>query len=110
MNTLITILISGVAVMIAAFFLEGVAIKNFGSALWTAVMIAVANAFIKPILGFISIPLTIITLGLFMFVINGLIILIVTRVSPGFSVRSFGWAVGFSIVLSIVNSILMWFM
>lgn len=108
MNTIITILISGIAVMIAAFFLEGVAIRNFGSALWTAVMIAIANAVIKPVLTFLAIPLTILSFGLFLFVINAVIILIVTRVSPGFKVRNFWWAMGFSILFSVVNTVLLW--
>jgi putative membrane protein len=109
MNTLISILISGIAVMISAFFLEGVAIRNFGSALWTAVMIAIANAIIKPVLVFLTIPLTLITFGLFLFVINALIILLATKLSPGFKVRNFWWAMAFSIMLSIVNTVLMWF-
>ncbi len=109
MNTLITILVSGIAIMISAFFLEGVSIRNFASALWTAVMIAIANAIVKPVLVFLTIPLTIVTLGLFLFVINAVIILLVTKLSPGFRVRNFWWAMAFSIVLSVVNAILMWF-
>lgn len=109
MDTIITILISGVAVIISAYFLEGISIRNFGSALWTALMIAIANVVIKPVLTFLTIPLTILTFGLFLLVINAVIILIVTKVSPGFKVRSFGWAMGFSILFSLVNTVLMWF-
>lgn len=109
MDTIITILISGVAVIISAYFLEGISIRNFGSALWTALMIAIANVVIKQVLTFLTIPLTILTFGLFLLVINAVIILIVTKVSPGFKVRSFGWAMGFSILFSLVNTVLMWF-
>ena len=103
-----TILINSIAVYITAKVLEGVEVKDFVNAIVVAIVLALVNTFIKPILVFLTLPVTIITLGLFVLVINALMIMIVDSVLEDFKVRSFGWALLFGIVLSVVNALLFW--
>ncbi len=108
MNFIITILVNGLAVFLTAYFLKGVTVKNYLYALLVAVVLAVVNAIIKPVLIILTIPITILTLGLFILVINALLIMLVDYLLSGFKVKNFGWALLFSIVLSIVNAVLQW--
>lgn len=95
-----------VAVMAGANFIPGVHVSGFKSALITAVVLALLNTFVKPILQVLTIPITILTLGLFLLVINVIIIYLAARLVDGFSVNGFIPALIFSIVLSIASSIL----
>lgn len=104
MNGLIRFLLSGLAVLLTAYILPGVHVEHYGYALLVAVIISIANVLVKPILIILTIPITIITLGLFLLVINALIILLVESLVPGFSVDGFWWALAFSLILSIFNS------
>jgi putative membrane protein len=106
MRFLIHLLINGFAVFVAAYILEGVRVESFLTAVIVSIVLGIVNALIKPILSIIALPITFLTLGLFNFILNGLMILLVTKVVPGFSVENFWWAVLFSFVLSIVN----WFL
>ncbi|WP_114779545.1 phage holin family protein [Botryobacter ruber] len=106
MGFIIKILLSGVAVMLAAYLLPGVDVSGFGSALIVAIVLAVLNAIVRPILVFLTIPVTILTLGLFLLVINAVIILLADALISGFNVDGFLWALIFSIVLAIVSAIL----
>jgi putative membrane protein len=72
----------------------------------TALVLSVANVIIKPVLIVLTIPITVITLGLFLLVINALIILLVDHFVPSFSVDGFWWALAFSLIMSIFNSII----
>ncbi len=99
-------LINGLAVWIASYVLPGVNVDGFLTAIVVAVILGIANAVLKPILILLTIPITVLSLGLFIFVINALLILLVAKIVPGFTVDSFWWALGFSLVLSIVNSFL----
>ena len=103
-----TLLINTVAVYLTAKLLDGVEIKSFFSALVVAVLLALVNTFIKPVIVFLTLPITILTLGLFIFVINALMLMLVDAISGGLKIRSFGWALIFSIVLSIINGLLFW--
>lgn len=103
-----TILINSIAVYITAKVLDGVEVKNFGSAILVAIVLALVNTFIKPVIVFFTLPVTILTLGLFILVINALMIMLVDSIMEDFEVRSFGWALIFGIVLSIVNALLFW--
>ena len=107
-NFLVLLLVNATAVFITAHLLKGVTVKNFFSALITALLIGVVNAVIKPIFVFLTIPVTIITLGFFLLVIDALMILLVDKMLSGFKVKNFGWALIFSITLSIVTSLLVW--
>ena len=104
MSGIIRFLLSGVAVLLTAYLLPGVDVEHYGYALLVAVVISFANVVVKPILVILTIPITIFTLGLFLLVINALIILIVDYFVPGFAVDGFWWALAFSLILSIFNS------
>lgn len=106
MNFLIRILVSALVAFGLSYILSGVHIDTFVTALIVAVVLAVLNALVKPILVILTLPITIVTLGLFLFVINALIILLCDKLIAGFDVDGFWWALLFSILLSIVSSIL----
>ncbi|MEJ0053445.1 MAG: phage holin family protein [bacterium] len=103
MLLLIHWLISGLAIIVAAFLLPGVAVAGFGTALIVAVVLGLLNIFLKPILTLLTLPVNILTLGLFSLVINAVIILLVSMVVPGFRVDGILAALLFSIVLCAVN-------
>jgi putative membrane protein len=106
MNTLIRVLITAVLVMAIAHFMPGVAVASFTTSIIVAVVLGLLNIFIKPILVFFTLPITIFTFGLFLLVINAVIILLCTHIVGGFKVESLWTAVLFSIILSISQSIL----
>ncbi len=105
MNIIIRFLLSGVAVMLTAYLLPGVDVQDYWAALLVAVLISLSNVIIKPILVILTIPITIFTLGLFLLVINAVIILMVDSLVDGFEVEGFWWALGFSLILSVFNSL-----
>lgn len=104
MNGIVRFLLSGVAVMLTAYLLPGVDVTHFGYALLVAALISVANVIVKPILVILTIPITFITLGLFLLVINAVIILLVDSLVDGFQVDGFWWALAFSLIMSVFNS------
>ncbi len=105
---LISILVNAVSVFLASYVLRGVMVNNFWTALIVAVLLAIINAVIKPILIFLTIPITILTLGLFILVINALLLMLIDALLEGLKIKNFGWAVLFGIVLSIINGLLSW--
>lgn len=106
MNSIVRFLLSGLAVLLTAYLLPGVNVEHYGYALLVAVVLSLANIIIKPILVFLTIPITIVTLGLFLLVINAVIILLVDYLIPkGFEVDGFWWALAFSLILSLFNSL-----
>lgn len=105
MNGIVRFLLSGVAVLLTAYLLPGVHVEHYGYALLVAAVLSLANVIVKPILVIFTIPITILTLGLFLLVINALIILFVDYLTPGFNVDGFWWALAFSLILSIFNSL-----
>ena len=102
MSFLLQWLINGVAIIITAYLLPGVAVEGFLAALVTALILGLVNAVIRPILVILTLPLTILTLGLFTLVINALLIMLAAAIVPGFAVHGFWWALLFGIVLAIV--------
>lgn len=119
MNFLAKLFISTFAVLITAYFLDGVVIGNnqffrvdspeinkFITAFLVAVVLAFLNTIVKPILTILSLPITFFTLGLFLLVINALIILFADKLVDGFKVDGFWTALWFSLVLSLVSGIL----
>jgi putative membrane protein len=104
MNIILRFLLTALGVVLAAYLLPGVSVDDYGSAILVAVVLAIANVLVKPILVIFTIPLTIFTLGLFLLVINAIIILLVDYFVPGFSVDGFWWALAFSLILSVFNS------
>lgn len=106
MGFIIKLLLTGVAVVLASYFLPGVHVDGFGTALIVAVLLAILNAIVRPILVILSLPITIMTLGLFLLVINALIILGADALIGGFEVDGFLWALIFSLVLSVITYII----
>ena len=104
MNGIIRFFLSGLAVLLTSYLLNGVHVKDYWYALLAAAVLSFANVIVKPILIFLTIPITFITLGLFLLVINALIILLVDYLTPGFEVENFWWALAFSLILAIFNS------
>lgn len=106
MGILIHWVISALAIAITAKLLPGVQVDDLVSLFITAFVLGIINAVIKPIAIILTLPITIITLGLFTLVINALMIMLTSYLVPGFHVANFWWALIFSILLSIVSTIL----
>jgi putative membrane protein len=98
------LVITTLAALLVAYLLPGVNIDSGVSAFLLALVLALLNAFVKPLLVFLTLPFTIVTFGLFLVVINALIIMLADKMVPGFSVDGFWWALLFSIILSLVVS------
>jgi putative membrane protein len=105
MNLIIRLLLNGLAVVLTAYLLPGVSVEDYGTALIVALILAIVNVIVKPILVILTIPITILTLGLFLLVINAALILFVDNLVRDFSVDGFWWALLFSLILSIFNSL-----
>lgn len=106
MNLIIRLLLTAIAVVILAKFLPGVEVAGFTSAIILAIVLAVLDAVLKPILVILTLPITIVTLGLFLLVINACIILLADRFMGGFNVSGFWVALLFSVLLSFLESVL----
>ncbi|MFA5931886.1 MAG: phage holin family protein [Candidatus Paceibacterota bacterium] len=109
MKTLIHFIVSTLAILITAYFLPGVHVTGLLAALVLAVVLGAINVILRPILIFLTLPLTIITLGLSVLFINGFLVMLASYIVPGFKVDSFWWAFLFGIVLAIVNWVLQMF-
>jgi putative membrane protein len=106
MKFIMRIIVTSIVAFGLSYILSGVHIDSFWAAIVLAVVLAILNAIVKPILIFFTFPLTIVTLGLFLFVINALIILLADNLVDGFRVDGFWWALLFSLLLSIVTAVL----
>jgi putative membrane protein len=109
MNFILQLIISTLAVLITAYLLPGVEIENnsFFIGLTVAAVLSFLNAVVKPIMILLTIPITFVTLGFFLLVINAFIIMITDNIVDGFEVQGFWWALLFSLILSLINSILL---
>lgn len=106
MDFIIKLFLNAIAVVITAYLLPGVHLQSFGYAVLLAAVLSLLNVSLKPILIVLTIPATIFTLGLFLLVINALMILIADWIiTDGFNVDGFWWALLFSIILSIINGL-----
>lgn len=99
-------ILTSVAVLFAAYILKGVTVDNTVTAMLVAVVLGLLNTFVKPILFVLTIPITVFTLGLFLFVINIIIVYWVQAIVPGFKVDGWGWALLFSFIVSLTSSFL----
>ena len=106
MKILIHWLITAVAIVAAAYILPGVHVAGFVTALIVAVVLGLINTFIRPIVAFVTLPITILTLGLFAFVVNAVMVLLAAHFVSGFVVDSFVSALEFSIILAVVHGVL----
>lgn len=98
-----TLLINSIGIFIIGYLLSGVQIKSFLTAVGVAILLALVNTFVKPILVFLTFPLTLITFGLFILVINALMLMLVDALVDGMKIKHFGWALLYSLLLSILN-------
>jgi putative membrane protein len=106
MNLFIKIIISSLAVFLTAYLLPGVEVDTYLTAIWVAIVLALLNGFLKPLLILFTIPVTLVTLGLFLLVINAAIIMLADNFVDGFYVSGFWWALLFSLVLSVITSMM----
>ncbi len=100
------LLISAIAVLITAYFLPGVSCSPWWVAIIVAVVLGLINAVIKPVIELLSLPINILTLGLFSLVINALMVMLCAAVVPDFQVSGFFSALAFALVLALVNWLL----
>jgi putative membrane protein len=103
MQFIIKILVSSLALFLAAYLIPGVSISDYPTAILVALVISLLNIFLKPILILFTIPITIFTFGVFLFFINAIIIYIASSFINGFTVQSFWDAFIFSLLLSIIQ-------
>lgn len=106
MKIFLKILLTALAVIILASILPGITINSYITAVFVAITISLLNMFVRPLLVFFTLPATIVTLGLFLFVINAIIILLAGNLITGFAVSGFFTALLFSVLLSIFRSFL----
>ncbi|MGV4414129.1 phage holin family protein [Chryseobacterium sp. T1] len=104
MRLIISLLITAVSAFLLSKVLTGVHFDGFGSTIIFAIVLGILNMIVRPVLSILSLPITIITLGLFSFVINAIIILLCDYFMDSMQVASFWWALLFSILLSLVTS------
>ena len=106
MRLVLHLFASTLAVLTGAYVLKGVHIEGVPTAVVVAIVLGVLNVFLRPVLIFFTLPITFLTLGLFLFVINGALILLAAKLVNGFTVDNFWWAVAYSLVVSLVSSFL----
>ncbi|WP_158860324.1 phage holin family protein [Lunatibacter salilacus] len=105
LGILLQLAIAGLAIVFTAYLLPGISVDDFLTGIVIAALLALLNITIKPILIFLTIPITLITLGLFLLVINAFLVILASMIVPGFAVDNFWWALLFSLILSLVNSV-----
>lgn len=106
MNFILKLIITTLAVMLGAYIMPGVRVDDVITALMVAIVLAFLNSIIKPVFIFLTLPITVFTLGLFLLAINAFIILIADYFISGFEVKSFWIALFFSIILALITSIM----
>lgn len=99
-------LVSAISIYIIAYFIQGISIDGPGAALTAAAVLGIVNTFIRPIIKFFALPITIATLGIFSLVINGAFLMLTANLVEGFSVYSFSAAFVGSILFSIVSMVI----
>jgi putative membrane protein len=103
MRFIVSLLINGLVIFACAKVFSGIRVAGYEDAVIAALLLGVVNFFIRPILTILTLPITILTLGLFLFVINGAMVLLVDQLLVGFSVANISWAILLSIILGVVN-------
>lgn len=106
MKFVLNIIISTLAVLITQWILPGVKVDDMMSAVLAAIVLAFLNSVVKPILTILTIPITLFTFGFFLLILNAFMIIITSKLISGFHVDGFWWALLFSLILSLVSSIL----
>lgn len=104
MYIILSILLNSLALLATAYIVPGFQVANFQSALLAAIVLGLINTFIKPILIFLTLPLTIVTLGLFIFVVNAIVLFMASAVVPGLNIDGWLPAILGAVVLSVVST------
>ena len=99
-------ILNAVALLAVAYLLPGITVASFGSALVAALVLGLLNSLVKPVLVLLTLPITIVTLGLFLIVLNALLFWFAGSILKGFQVNGFWWAVGGAILYSIISGLL----
>lgn len=103
MAIIINWLLAALAIVVTAYLLPGVSLSGFVPALVTALVLGLVNAFIRPMILLLTLPINMLTLGLFTLVINAALIMLVSKLVSGFQVQNFWWALVFSVLLAVIN-------
>lgn len=98
-----SLLVNSIGIFIIGYLLKGIQLKSFLTAIGVAILLAIVNTFVKPILVFLTLPLSIITFGLFILVINALMLMLVDALVEGMKIENFGWALLYSLLLVVLN-------
>lgn len=106
MQIIVALVLNALALLATAYIVPGFKVDNFTTALLAAIVLGVVNTFIKPVLGFVTAPLTTVTLGLFAFVVNAVVLFIVSAVVPGLKINGWVPAILGAIVLSIAATVI----
>lgn len=106
MGLLLVWILNAVALLIVAYVLPGISVASFGSAMIAALVLGLLNTLVKPVLILLTLPITIVTLGLFLLVLNALLFWFAGSILKGFSVAGFGWALLGALVYSVVSGLL----
>lgn len=106
MSWLLKLLLNSAALLAADYFVPGIEIKGFISALIAALLLGFVNTFVRPVLVFLTFPLSVVTLGLFIFVLNAILFTLVSWLVPGFNVYTLGGAFMGAIITGIISWLL----
>lgn len=105
-RSLLRMTVPAVAILITAYLLPGVNVRSFGYAVLVALLLGVLNLFVKPILEILTIPITLLTMGLFLIILDALMVLAAAELLGGFWVDNLLWAILFSFIVSITSSLI----
>jgi putative membrane protein len=103
---LLHLLLSAALLLVVSHIVSGFEVRSFGSALLAALVLGLVNAILRPIVVFLSLPITILTFGLFLLVVNALMLLVVGAIVPGVRLRGFGPAFWGALMLSVLNLVI----
>lgn len=106
MKIILKMLLTAIAVVVLAKILPGISVDTYTTAIVVAIVLGLLRIFVRPVIILFTLPITILTLGLFLFVINAGMILLANKLVDGFTVAGFGYALLFSLLLSLFQSIL----
>ena len=106
MTLLLVWILNAVALLIVAYLLPGINVASFGAALIAALVLGLLNTLVKPVLVLLTLPITVITLGLFLLVLNALVFWFAGSILKGFQVAGFWWALAGAIVYSLISGLL----
>ena len=106
MTLLLVWILNAVALLVVAYVLPGIVVASFGSAMLAALVLGLINSLVKPVLILLTLPITVVPLGLFLLVLNALMFWMAGSILKGFQVNGFWWAVGGAILYSLISGFL----